>query len=640
VNPRRIILLITLFIFQSFVITLPSHAAACSTASTTLAGSGSSVDPYLIQSKDDLVYLSSTDSYWDTNKYFKQTVNIDLAGCEWTPIGSSLKNFKGSYDGNFKTISNLYFNSASSDKIGLFGVTASNSLSAETIKNLGLISVNLKANKNVGAFVGMDIGTGTTDYRYLFATGNLEAIGTSKDYFGGLIGEGSDYAAISHSYSRVNISRAVDSSAGLGGRFKSATKSYSTGSVPIASYNSGLSSSYASNSTSANTTGSVWDITTSGQTKETHASVSTANGKTTAQMKTLSTFTGLSWAITDGWAEFNTSTNIWGICSAVNDGYPFLQWQYTSSTIDSTCSGYVDPNPPVINSGGSSPTVSVTPTPSATATAKPKAKPSPSVTKPVIEIRNLISGSRSNPESLFKVLITEISDSLKPTVVNLFASNQGNLLDQNTALNLLPNTLDKKATDLPSLVTIGNTPQSSRIVIVDNSSAQVITAQGGVLAVEAKDGDTPIPVDNSGRVQMVKNNNVESQGSGLAPNTEFAVYLFSDPQLLGVGKTDAQGNFFASFPVENEIAVGEHTLQVKGLLKSGQTSSVSIPVSVVAALEATQDEAMTEEIVDKNTSSKFSFSWIFIVLILVIIVGVLTKRDRLLILIKRRKRAK
>jgi hypothetical protein len=126
----------------------------------------------------------------------------------------------------------------------------------------------------------------------------------------------------------------------------------------------------------------------------------------------------------------------------------------------------------------------------------------------------------------------------------------------------------------------------------------------------------------------------------LAPNTEFAVYLFSDPQLLGVGKTDAQGNFFASFPVENEIAVGEHTLQVKGLLKSGETSSVSIPVSVVAALEATQDEAMTEEIVDKDTSSKFSFSWIFIVLILVIIVGVLTKRDRLLILIKRRKKAK
>jgi hypothetical protein len=137
---------------------------------------------------------------------------------------------------------------------------------------------------------------------------------------------------------------------------------------------------------------------------------------------------------------------------------------------------------------------------------------------------------------------------------------------------------------------------------------------------------------------MVKNNNVESQGSGLAPNTEFAVYLFSDPQLLGVGKTDAQGNFFASFPVENEIAVGEHTLQVKGLLKSGQTSSVSIPVSVVAALEATQDEAMTEEIVDKDTSSKFVLNWILVTVILVILIAIVTKRERLLLLIKWRKK--
>jgi hypothetical protein len=600
-----------------------------------LAGSGSSVDPYLIQSKDDLVYLSSTNSYWNTNKYFKQTENIDLARCEWTPIGSSAKAFKGSYDGNFKTISNLYFNNSTSSAIGLFGVTTNNTLSTETIKNLGLLNVDIKAAREVGSFVGS--AAGTTDYKYLFATGTLEATGGpfTKDYFGGLIGEGGTAANISDSYSRVNILGAIDSSAGLAGRLKTATKSYSTGSVPIADYNSGLASSL-NRLTTSNTTGSVWDITTSGQTKETYDSGSTANGKTTAQMKTLSTFTGLSWAITDGWAEFNTSTNIWGICSAVNDGYPFLQWQYTSSTIDSTCAGYVNPNPPATDGGGSSPTVTVTPIPSVTTTPKPKAKPSPSISKPVIETRNLISGSRSNPESLFKVLITEISDLLKPTIVNLLTINQDNQLDQNIALSFVPNNVDKKVSDLPSLVTIGDITQSSRIVIVDNSSAQVITADGGVLAVEAKDGNAAIPVDSRGRVQMVKSNNVESQGSGLAPNTEFAVYLFSDPQLLGIGKTDAQGSFFASFPVENELPVGDHTLQVKGLLEGGQTSSVSLPISVVESLEANQ--VMTQEPIDNNSSSKFLLNWILLAVILVILVLIVAKRERLLILIKRRKK--
>jgi hypothetical protein len=164
----------------------------------------------------------------------------------------------------------------------------------------------------------------------------------------------------------------------------------------------------------------------------------------------------------------------------------------------------------------------------------------------------------------------------------------------------------------------------------------VITADGGVLAVEAKDGNAAIPVDSRGRVQMVKSNNVESQGSGLAPNTEFAVYLFSDPQLLGIGKTDAQGSFFASFPVENELPVGDHTLQVKGLLEGGQTSSVSLPISVVESLEANQ--VMTQEPIDNNSSSKFILNWILLAVILVILVLIVAKRERLLILIKRRKK--
>lgn len=635
---NRILAITALFLLQSFITILPSTAVACSTSSTTLSGTGTSGDPYLIQNKDDLVFLSFTDSYWNTNKYFKQTANIDLAGCEWTPIGSSApsaKNFKGSYDGNFKTISNLFFDNSTSSEVGLFGVTTSNTLSTETIKNLGLLNVDIKAARLTGAFVGYVLGA--TDYKFLFATGTLEAT-LNKDYFGGLIGEGGTAANISDSYSRVNILGAIDSSAGLAGRLKTATKSYSTGSVPIAEYNSGLATSISFSST-INSTGSVWDITTSGQTKETYASGSTANGKTTAQMKTLSTFTGLSWAITDGWAEFNASTNIWGICTAVNDGYPFLQWQYTASTIDPTCAGYVDPNPPVINSGGgSSSTVSVTPTPSATATPKTKAKPkpSPSISKPVIETRNLTSGSRANPESLFKVLITEISDLLKPTIVNLLTINQDNQLDQNIALSFVPNNVDKKVSDLPSLVTIGDITQSSRIVIVDNSSAQVITADGGVLAVEAKDGNAAIPVDSRGRVQMVKSNNVESQGSGLAPNTEFAVYLFSDPQLLGIGKTDAQGSFFASFPVENELPVGDHTLQVKGLLEGGQTSSVSLPISVVESIEATQ--VMRQVPIENNSSSKFSLNWILLSVVIMIFIVIVTKRERLLILIKRRKK--
>jgi predicted acyltransferase len=83
---------------------------------------------------------------------------------------------------------------------------------------------------------------------------------------------------------------------------------------------------------------------------------------------------------------------------------------------------------------------------------------------------------------------------------------------------------------------------------------------------------------------------VVTQGNGLAPNTEFAVYLFSEPTLLGVGKTNEKGEFFVSFSVENKVPLGDHTLQINGLLADGRTSSVSMPVSIVDKVEAVESE--------------------------------------------------
>jgi predicted acyltransferase len=112
------------------------------------------------------------------------------------------------------------------------------------------------------------------------------------------------------------------------------------------------------------------------------------------------------------------------------------------------------------------------------------------------------------------------------------------------------------------------------------------------MSLQAKNGETPNVVDDSGRVQMAQSNVVVTQGSGLAPNTEFAVYLFSTPTLLGIGRTNDKGEFFVSFAVENKMPLGDHTLQVNGLLPDGRTSSVSIPVRVVdKAVAAASEEA-------------------------------------------------
>jgi outer membrane protein OmpA-like peptidoglycan-associated protein len=73
--------------------------------------------------------------------------------------------------------------------------------------------------------------------------------------------------------------------------------------------------------------GSFWDTQTSGQ----MSSPGGGTSKTTADMTSLSTFTAATWQIVSGWQTYDDSTRVWGICSAVNEGYPFLLWEYTTN---------------------------------------------------------------------------------------------------------------------------------------------------------------------------------------------------------------------------------------------------------------------------------------------------------------------
>lgn len=75
-------------------------------------------------------------------------------------------------------------------------------------------------------------------------------------------------------------------------------------------------------------------------------------GLPTAQLQSFATFDGAGWAIVDGWAPFDApdtgpvdpeTDKVWGICSGVNGGYPFLLWQYTSNPCPSASPGVVSP---------------------------------------------------------------------------------------------------------------------------------------------------------------------------------------------------------------------------------------------------------------------------------------------------------
>lgn len=128
--------------------------------------------------------------HWDTNCTL--TADINLAGKEWTPIGTDSSHaYTGTFDGNGKTITGLTIDS-SSQYVGMFGY-----LNGEVTK-LTLASVSItsswsdKTNAAVGAVAGNT--SSNCNIANCFVSGNI-VIGGTNSQAGGLVGK--NYGAIS-----------------------------------------------------------------------------------------------------------------------------------------------------------------------------------------------------------------------------------------------------------------------------------------------------------------------------------------------------------------------------------------------------------------------------------------------------------
>jgi hypothetical protein len=273
------------------------------------------------------------------------------------------------------------------------------------------------------------------------------------------------------------------------------------------------------------------------------------------------------------------------------------------------------------------------PTPSAISKAAPNSSegrqftPSPrstsSITTP--ETGNQIMGQNEirlgtiqKSEPLVQREISELPAILKPVDTNNAgkqATAPQDTLAPEIALRYAPRTANKRMIDLPSMVKIDNQLEPSRILIIEDTTLQVFTETGGVLSVQAQDGQGAIPVDTTGRVQIARTNTLETEGVGLKPNSEFAVYLFSEPILLGTGKTDSLGNFYASFDVDNKIPLGQHTLQVNGTLTNGKSSSISLPVLVVESVKTLSRDAIPSSSPEQTDSPVAKWIIVFLVLL-------------------------
>ncbi len=170
-------------------------------ATSFTVGDGTEGSPYEIDTAEELYYFASLVNDGETGIHAKLTANIvvnenvlDTNGTligtpayTWTPIGNSSNKYTGSFDGDNKTISGLYFNNSSTEYVGLFGYLYGNTQDYECIvKNVGVVNSYISGGNYVGGVVGYNYACfgGKSTVTNCYNTGVV----TGEYYVGGVVG--------------------------------------------------------------------------------------------------------------------------------------------------------------------------------------------------------------------------------------------------------------------------------------------------------------------------------------------------------------------------------------------------------------------------------------------------------------------
>lgn len=184
-------------------------------------GDGSADKPYKISTAEELKWFRDEVNRGRNNICAKIADNVEvidmstvchaadksqnLEEVSWEPIGNTTNRYMGTFDGNNKTITNLYIN-ANQEYSGLFGYTF-----ISTIKNLTFVNANVT---NTNSFTGILVGYGYGGtYQNIMTSTSCEVNG--GDGTGGIAGK-----LAGNAYNCVNYAT-VQGKEQVGGLFSS-----------------------------------------------------------------------------------------------------------------------------------------------------------------------------------------------------------------------------------------------------------------------------------------------------------------------------------------------------------------------------------------------------------------------------------
>ena len=158
-------------------------------------GTGTSVDPYQIDTYAKLKEFADIVNGSNTGASAKLTADIECNDKTWTPIGNNTNKYTGTFDGQGYTITGLStaFTESPPSYAGLFGYVGTGGV----VKNVTLVDAAIYGFDYVGSIAGRN--QGTIQNCALIGTSNIR---NSGGYSGGIAGYNSgivnnSYVAIS-----------------------------------------------------------------------------------------------------------------------------------------------------------------------------------------------------------------------------------------------------------------------------------------------------------------------------------------------------------------------------------------------------------------------------------------------------------
>ena len=163
----------------------PTYAAAFRNVTRVVCGARSNGECEGYELMADLDFFDTNgDGQVDTNDDTNGDGQVDAednttywnAGAGWMPIGAGSNWFETTFEGNGYTISNLFVDRSSTNKVGLFGLAGVSS----AISRVGLLDIRVTGARYVGGLVGLS----DSDITGSYATGRV----AGAAWVGGLIG--------------------------------------------------------------------------------------------------------------------------------------------------------------------------------------------------------------------------------------------------------------------------------------------------------------------------------------------------------------------------------------------------------------------------------------------------------------------